>query len=296
MLLILLAAISTPLAIMANWVTYQVLEADAYVGAVQPIVRRERVQRDLVDLIMRELDPALASVTASQTPIRLLVRGAGGHEAVLGQIRGLLASAVATGTFEEIWGEVNRSAHAMVDDVLRGDGAVTDGENGRVFTLNLAELVASIEASPTSPLGQMLAAIPPDQMPQIALFEVPEMPEVAFYVRHARLIGVLLAALSILLIGAGIWLAPSRRRAIAWAGAAMIVSLGIALLVRSRLVDTFARVSDPQERYLATTYVDALVTPLEIALLVAAVIGLATAVAAWLLGRRGRRTAVPARS
>jgi hypothetical protein len=76
----------------------------------------------------------------------------------------------------------------------------------------------------------------------------------------------------------------------------MIVSLGIALLVRSRLVDTFARVSDPQERYLATTYVDALVTPLEIALLVAAVIGLATAVAAWLLGRRGRRTAVPARS
>jgi multisubunit Na+/H+ antiporter MnhC subunit len=180
--------------------------------------------------------------------------------------------------------------------VLRGDGAVTDGENGRVFTLNLAELVASIEASPTSPLGQMLAAIPPDQMPQIALFEVPEMPEVAFYVRHARLIGVLLAALSILLIGAGIWLAPSRRRAIAWAGAAMIVSLGIALLVRSRLVDTFARVSDPQERYLATTYVDALVTPLEIALLVAAVIGLATAVAAWLLGRRGRRTAVPARS
>lgn len=282
--LILLAAVTTPLAIVTNWLSLQVLDTDAYVGAVQPIVRQERVREDLVAVIMREIDQALADVTASQAPIRLLVRGAGGHEAVLGQIRGLLAGAIATDTFEEIWGDLNRAAHAMVDDVLRGEGAVTEGENGRVFTLNLAELVSSLESNPLSPLGQVLAAIPFDAMPHIALFEVPEMPAVALYVRHARLIGFLLAGLSTLLLIAGVWLAPGRRRAVGWAGAAMIGSLAIFLLLRAVVVDELGAVSDPQERYLATTYVEALVASLEIALVVVTGIGIITAVVAWTLG------------
>jgi hypothetical protein len=278
--LITLAALLVPLAIVTSWLRLQVLDTDAYVGAVQPIMREESRQRDLVALVMREIDPALARVTDDRTAVRLLVNRSGGHAAVLDQIESLLERAVGSETFERLWGNVNRTAHAAALDVLRGEGTV-EGTNGRVFTLNLGTLIEALNTDPSSIIGQILEAIPFKEMPDVALFKAPEIPAAKVYIEHATAIALLLTGLSMLLLLAGIALAGNCRRALSWAGASMLTSLALFVALQTVLADLLGQVADPRERSLAEAFVGALASSLGIDLIVVATTGLIVAIAAW---------------
>lgn len=285
---IVLGAILVPIAVTAGWMRFDLLDADAYVSAIEPVAREEAVQRNLTALILRETDEAITALIRVQPEVGELVDLAGGQQEVLAQIEPLLVAFLPSDEFASIWSGINRLAHETVILVLRGDGRVA-GEDRDYFVLDLARLVEALPIDPESEIGQILAQIPEDELPDVELFAAPEIPVAESYLRHATTVALVLGLAAALLLAAGIWLARDRHRATILAGALIaLFSFGVALIFQTLLADQLNQVRVEQERALAAAYVEALVWPFVSSLLAAGFIGVLAVVGAWLIGRRAQ--------
>lgn len=308
--LLVLACLAAPVAVVSVWAGSLVSDTNRYVETVAPVADDPGVQAAITDqvttAIMAQLDldrlttealealadrPALPPRVAGTLPA-LAVPLTQGVEAFT---RAQAAELLASSEFEVVWAELNRVAHAQVVVLLRGEqGGAVSAQDDRI-TLNLAPVVAEVRARLLDRGFALAERIPPvDTTFVLVESEGIGQAQRAYAVLDA--LGVWLPLATVVALAAGVLLAHDRRRALLRAAlgiTAGMVALGVALTL-TRILYVQTTPVDLLTADSAGQVFDTLVRFLRDGLRATAVLFLLVALAAFLAGPSSAATRVRA--
>ncbi|MFE6165157.1 hypothetical protein ACFQ7F_40300 [Streptomyces sp. NPDC056486] len=266
-LLLVLACVLVPLGALSTWAKYEIQDADQYVATMAPLASdsavREAVAGAVTDGVMKEID-----VGPLQGTVESFVRDA-------------VRSFTGTAAFRTAWKTANREAHAAVQDAL------TDQSDGGAVTIDLAPITEQVKkqlADDDVPFANRI----PVEHTEVTLMQSSDLGPFGKGFHMLQVAGLWLPLAAVLLAVAGIFLAVRRRRAVICT--ALGAALGGAVLAVAIAVGRGLTLDDlPKDvsRPAAEAVYDALTSSLSVAAWVILGVGLAVALAAWLLGRRG---------
>ncbi|WP_241267517.1 hypothetical protein [Streptomyces scabichelini] len=303
--LMLLAFLLAPSAVVAAWVDSEVSDTDRYVQTVAPIAKEPSVQSTVTDrLTKRVVDTIDVAAITSATAKALKQQGAPpqvvqGAEALTGPLTSALNSAVhdivhkvvASDQFAEVWDEANRRAHAAVVEVLTGDdsSAIQAGDDS--VDLNLGTVIDDVKQTLVG-AGFDQAAKIPDVDKTIHLFQTDKLNEAQDAMRLLDIIGTWLPVVVLVLAALAVWSAPAHRVALmatAIGVGVMMIALLIGLAVmRQVYLDSVPTTALPQGT--AAEIYDTFIRFLRNSTRTVLVIAVITALAAYLYGPgRGAR-------
>ena len=246
--MIVLAAIIAPLAVVAIWAHDEIGDTDRYVQTVAPLASDPAVQdaissriteeifsrldvkaitQDAVDaLAARGLPPAAAtSLKALATPL-----SSGVHSFVADKVDALVKSPA----FQQAWEAANRQAHAQVVAVLTGDlqnSAVS--VEGKTVSVNLATVIESVKAQ-LEDSGFGLASKIPTVNAEFTIVQSVDITKAQNYFRILSGMARGLPIVALALLAGAVAIGRSRRRTLvvgALAIAASMLVLGLTLNV-----------------------------------------------------------------
>ncbi|MEU9337841.1 hypothetical protein AB0D49_32535 [Streptomyces sp. NPDC048290] len=291
--LIVVGCLLAPLAIVASWAADEVGDTDRYVATVAPLASDPAVQDAVANRVTNalmshiDLSTLLSGVPRTDRP-RL--------EKALGKLGNSLESALrsfvydkahevaASSTFQTLWTDANRRAHAALDKALTGSGGGAVQLTDNTVTLDLGPVVDQVKQRLVA-AGLTVAGRIPEVHTDITLVKSDEVGKVKTYTRLLQIFGNWLPVLAVLLIAAGVLLAVRRRRALVAAclGAAVAaLVLGIGLDV-FRVIYLDRLPADVSQSAAGAVY-DTLTTFLHTMVRVVVVLGVVIALAAWLTG------------
>ncbi len=232
--LLVVAALLFSASVVAVFVRTQLLDTDRYVETVAPLARNPVVQDAiadrLTDEVMTKLD--VAGLT-EQLATALQDRGA---PEIINQLVGPMVSGirnfvrteihnvVTTDRFAQVWDSANRIAHDELDAVLTtGQGQLLTAE-GTEISLNVGELLTIVKQRLVD-AGFGLAARVPDTSITVPLFHVEQLPRIRTAVSILNTLYWLLPLLALLLLLAGVLVAPNRRRGLLVGSIAFAIAL-----------------------------------------------------------------------
>ncbi|QNE76784.1 hypothetical protein F0344_21095 [Streptomyces finlayi] len=303
--LLLLAFLLAPLAVVGAWVDSEVSDTDRYVQTVAPIATEPSVQNTVTDRLTKRVvdnvDVAAFTTAVAQTLERegappRVVQGA---EALTGPLTSVLNSTVhdivhrvvTSDRFADVWSDANRQAHAAVVKVLTGEGssAIRTGDDS--IDLNLGAVIDNVQQKLVD-AGFDQAAKIPDVDKTITLFETDKLNEAQGAMRLLNAIGTWLPVLVLALAALAVWSAPAHRAALMAAAigvAVMMIVLLVALAVmRQVYLDSVSTTALPQ-RTAADIY-DTFIRFLKNSTVTVLVLAVITAFSAYLYGPgRGAR-------
>ncbi len=245
-MLIVVGCLLAPLSVFAVWTANQVSNTDRYVANVEPLIHDPSVQRALTDKITAEIDARLnVKGLATQAAGALTQRGLTRVGALLNNFSGQLASAVygfihtqvakivASPQVANLWVQVNRQVHAQLVKALSGqsNGAVTISNNQVV--LNLGPFINVVKRDLAN-RGLTIVNRLPHINPTLALFSAKYLVKAQPGYRLLNDLKWALPILTLVLLGLGVYVARSHRRALIGAGlglAASMVILGLGLTI-----------------------------------------------------------------
>ncbi|MGF1428637.1 hypothetical protein [Kitasatospora sp. LaBMicrA B282] len=289
-LLIVLAALLTPLGILSVWVVSQITDTDRYLATVAPLAHNADVQAGVTQLVSDRI--------AQQIELGSLIDGlAPGLGNLLGPLTGVLDNGVAGvvrsqvaqlvdgPAFADLWLDVNRTAHASLVQGLTGHGGGGAVRiSGDTVTLDLAPLMDQVKnalAAHGLPIATKLPATHTDY----TLVSSPAVHRVRTGFRLLQEAGYWLPAGAAVLATAGVLLARRRRRAVVGAAlgcAGGAVLLGITVTVfRGSYLDALPDAVSPPA---AGAVYDALTRFLTGGVRDVVLLGVLVALGAWLTG------------
>ncbi|MEU3736770.1 MULTISPECIES: hypothetical protein [unclassified Streptomyces] len=263
--LLVLAVLLVPLGALSTWAKYEIEDADRYVATMAPLASdpdvRDAVADAVTDGVAKEIDAG---------PLQ---------DTVESFVRDAVRSFTGTPAFEAAWKAANREAHAAVQDAL------TDQADGGAVTIDLAPITEQVKRQLDAD-GVPFADRIPVTHTEVTLMESSDLGPFGKGFHMLQVAGLWLPLAAVLLAVAGIFLAVHRRRAIirtalgaALAGAALALAV---MVGRGLTLDDLPKdVSRPA----AEAVYDALTSSLSVAGWVILGVGLAAALAAWLLRR-----------
>jgi hypothetical protein len=244
--LIVIGCILAPLSVISVWTANQVSNTDRYVANIEPLIHDPSVQRALTDKITIEIESRLnVKGLATQAATALNQRGLTRVGALLNSFSGQLAGAVngfihtqvakivASPQVARLWLEVNRRSHAQLVKALsgQGGGAITIS-NGKVV-LNLGPFIELIKTR-LAARGLTVVKNIPQINPTFPLFSAKYLVKAQTGYRLLNDLKIVLPILTLVLIGLGVFVARSHRRALIGAGlgfAASMLILGLGLTI-----------------------------------------------------------------
>jgi len=244
--LIVVGCLLAPLSVFAVWTANQVSNTDRYVANVEPLIHDPSVQRALTDDITRQITTRLnVKGLAEQAAGALTQRGLTRVGALLNNFSSQLASAtygfihtqvakiVASPQVARLWVQVNRQVHAQLVKALsgQGNGAVTISNNQVV--LNLGPFINVVKRDLAN-RGLTIINRLPNINPTLALFSAKYLVKAQAGYRLLNTLKWALPIISLVLLGLGVYVARSHRRALIGAGlglAASMVVLGLGLTI-----------------------------------------------------------------
>ena len=298
--LIVLGCILAPLSVIGIWTANQVSNTNRYVENVSPLIHEPAIQAALTDKISAQIDAHLpiqsltnqaASTLTSKgfTRVGTLLHSFSGSlaSAVQGFIHGQVAKIVKSQQVANLWVELNRRVHAQLVNALSGQhstNAAITTSNGKVV-LNLGPVITLVKAKLAAKGLSIVSAIPYIN-PQFALFNDKYLVQAQSGYRLLNDLKIVLPIVTLLLLGAGIYLARSHRRATVGAGlglAASMLVLGIALAIaRGIYLNSVPSTVLPSDA--AAVLYDTLVRFIKDGLRILLVVGLIVAIAAFFTG------------
>jgi hypothetical protein len=193
---------------------------------------------------------------------------------------------------EAIWARIMSNAHRELIAVL--DGRTPASQPDGSVTIDLAPLIADTAAEVGVPAAR-LASLPPDAG-KITILPGERLDTVRTAVRALRAVANWLALICFLLYAAAIWLAADRRRQLLRVGFGLVVAAIVLAVARAGiggyLPGAVAKTAEGEDATRAAWHIVS--EPLGDAILTIFVLGLLTAVAAWLGGAGARATRVRA--
>jgi hypothetical protein len=306
--LIVVGCVLAPVAVIGVWAGNEISDTGRYVATVEPLIHDPAIQKVLADKITVQITSRLnITGTVDQAAAQLNNRGLTRISSLLTQFSPQIASSV-TGFIHSTvlsvvsspaaataWVQVNTVAHQSVVKVLsgQGNGAISTS-NGQIV-LNLGPFIAVAKQDLVAKGFSLASNIPPVS-PTLALFQADDLGKAQSAYRLVTTLKIVLPILALVLIGAGVYVARGRRRALVGAGlglAASMLILGIGLgIARAIYLNSVPSATLPSDA--AGAAYDALVHFLRQGLRVVLVVGLVVAIAAFFTGPS--RTAIQTRS
>jgi hypothetical protein len=240
-LLIVLGSLLAPLAVTAVWVNSQVSDTDRYVATVAPLARDPALQRAVTDRITLEVFNRIDIAGLTNQVADALTRQ-GAPPAVGTALQGMatpiaagvqnwvhdqIAKLVASDEFAQAWAEANRAAHAQLVAALTGDQSGALVVQGDTVSVRLATFVNAVKARLVAN-GFALAARIPEVNAEFVILQSADVGKAQRYFRLLDALGTWLPVIALLLLAAGVFAAPGKRRALI--GAAFGVALSMVLL------------------------------------------------------------------
>ena len=296
--LIVLGCILAPISVIGIWTANQVSNTNRYVENVSPLIHEPAIQAALTDKISAQINAHLpiqaltnqaANTLTSKgfTRVGTLLHSFSGSlaSAVQGFIHTQVAKIVKSPQVATLWVELNRRVHAQLVKALsgQGNGAITTS-NGKVV-LNLGPFIDLVKMR-LAARGLTIVNSLPAINPQFALFNDKYLVQAQSGYRLLNDLKIVLPIVTLLLLGAGIYLARGHRRATVGAGlglAASMLILGIALAIaRGIYLNSVPSTVLPSDA--AAVLYDTLVRFIKDGLRILLVIGLIVAIAAFFTG------------
>jgi hypothetical protein len=296
--LIVLGCVLAPVSVLAVWTANQVSDTNRYVENVAPLIHEPSVQSALTEKITTQINTRLnvqgltnqaANALSSRglTRVGTLLHTFSGQlaGAVGGFIHTQVAKIVASPQVATLWEQVNRRAHAQLVKALsgQGKGSVTIS-NGQVV-LNLGPFIDLVKHR-LAARGFTIVNNIPAINPTLALFSAKYLVKAQTGYRLINDLKIVLPILSLLLMGAGVYIAKGHRRALIGAGlglAGSMLILGIALAI-ARSIYLNSVPSNVLPANAAAVLYDTLVRFIKDGLRVILVVGLIVAIAAFFTG------------
>jgi hypothetical protein len=297
-LLIVLGCVLAPLSVIGVWTANQVSDTSRYVANVAPLISEPSIQRALTDKITSEVTGQLhVKALTSQAAAALSQRGLTRAGDLLGSVSGSIASAVngfihdqvakivASPQVARLWTKLNRAAHAQVVKILSGQGrAAITVVNGQA-TLSLGPLIDTVKKNLSAKGLTLVNKIPPIN-PTFPLFSAKQLMKAQKVYRLLNTLKIVLPILAVVLLGLGVYVARSHRRALVGAGlgvAASMLVLGAALAIaRSIYLGSVPSSVLPADA--AAALFDTLVRFIKTGLRLLLVVGLIVAIGAFFTG------------
>ncbi|MFJ9585344.1 hypothetical protein [Streptomyces acidicola] len=248
--LLLLALLLSPLAVVSAWVHDTVTNTDGYVETVAPLASEPAVQQAVInrltDRVMTNIDvgavtSALASSLKDAGAPPRVVAGAdalkGPLEAtVRGTVDRVVTRVIVSDTFKRAWVGANRRAHAAVTNVLTGENNGVIRAQGNTIQLDLGQVVNQVKQRLVDAGFEKASAIPaPDR--RITLFETKQLDKAQATFRVLDVVGTWLPVVTIAFAALAVWVAPGHRfmlLVLATGVGVMMVLLIVALAVARR--------------------------------------------------------------
>ena len=236
-LLIVLGCVLAPVSVLAVWTANQVSDTGRYVANVEPLVRNPAVQGALADKITIQITGALnvkglTDQAAAQLSQRGLTRistlltsfGPSIASSVNGFIHSQVLQIVSSPAFDTAWVQANRIAHGQLVAALSGrTGGAISSSNGQV-SIGLGPFITQAKQD-LSARGFTLANSIPAINPTFVLFSSRDLVKAQGGYRLINDLKIVLPILSLLLMGAGIYIARQHRRALIAAGLGLAASM-----------------------------------------------------------------------
>lgn len=297
--LVVLAAVLVPVALIAVWVHDIVLDTDRYVATVAPLARNRAVQDAAVarmaDAVSVRVDgPRAAAELAAwlrsqglppQAARAVQSLGPQLDAAVNTTVQKAATRIVRSEGFALAWQEANRTAHAAVVHVLTGEGRGAVGVEDGTVVLDIGTAVDGLKKELTARGVAPAAAIPATDE-RLVLLSSDQLGKVRKAARALDVVGNWLPPLVAVTGAAGVLLARHRRRTLAraalGAAAGCLVVAVLLAVARGYYLDHLP--SAVRSRDAAAAVFDTLVRFLRLALRTAIVLGVVVALGAWLAG------------
>lgn len=295
-----IAIVMTPVAIVGHWGHRTVIDAEAYIATVGPLIEQPEVQQAVAEAmstaIIDQVDTqqfvtgALGKVLGDSPFASLL--GAPITAGVNNLITDLTKQLVQSDQFEQVWIKTNTLAQHSLVSLLDGNPEGIVQTQGDQVVLDISSLLTAMQQQLVDRGFTVAAKVTIPQTDRvIVLATVPWLPQVQFIYKLSSPILQWLPLFLAALFGLAIILSRNRTRTVLATGVGLIVMSGITLIglnvVESSFVDhlqgtVFAQASS----VFWTTLVRYLMQGLEAVV----VLGLIIAVAGWFAGRSGLAT------
>jgi len=244
--LIVLGCVIAPVAVLGVWAGNEVSNTGRWVATVEPLIHDPAIQNVLTDKITKEITSQLnltSVINQASTQLNskgltrisslLTTFGPQITSAVTGFIHSTVHTVITSQAVANIWVQVNTIAHQAIVKVLSGQGnGALSLRNGQIV-LNLGPIVAQVKQDLLAH-GFSLASNIPAVSPTLALFQAKDLGKAQAGYRLITTLKIVLPILVLVLLGAGVWVARGRRRALVGAGlglAGSMLVLAIGLLI-----------------------------------------------------------------
>lgn len=229
--LVLVTFVATPVALVGTWARTTLLDTDDWVRTVSPLASDARVQAAVADRVADGVVAALPlDEVAERLPGSLGDGAAAGVERRVGDVvRDRSAAAVGSDRFAAAWVAVNRTFHAQLVGLLRGDPDVVGrvDEQGRLL-LDLSGVADTVR-------GAVVAAGVPDRLVPHVTVAVPVLDggttaRLQDTVGRAERAATWAPWLAVVAAVGAVALARRRARALAWVAGVVVLGVGAVLL------------------------------------------------------------------
>lgn len=299
--LVVVAALLAPVAVTLAWARGLVTDTDRYVETVAPLADDPAVQAAITDRVTTALADALRVDTLVQNAsdaldesdlspaVKLLVRSLGGPliDALRNRVRSAVASVVASDAFATAWREANRTASEQLVAVMRGDpDAIAQLDEGGTLSVDLASVIDVVRQN-LSDNGFGLVDRLPTVTASFPLMSNGDLVKLRGLYRAIDVLGTAMIWVVLALLGAAVWLARDRPRAVMVSGfvialAGVILGAGINV---GRGVYTAAALGQVARPDAAVVVYDQVASGLRLATRTTLALGLVIALAGLVAGR-----------
>ncbi|MGW3913428.1 hypothetical protein ACWEBX_18215 [Streptomyces sp. NPDC005070] len=291
--LILLAALLTPLSAVAAWSSDLIGNTDRYVATMEPLASDKDVQdavaKRVTDAVMQHVDVKTLLESAAPADRPELTKAIGPLSGPITSgltdfVHTVALKFVSSDAFATLWTQLNRTAHASVDKALTGKGGGAVKLTNDAVVIDLAPVIDKVKQALVDQ-GLSIAAKIPQVHTNFTVLTSDSIGKTKKIYRLLQVVGFWLPVLTLLLAAGGVLLAVRRRRALVTAAllvAAGAAVLGIALWIfREIYLDGLpSNVSQPA----AESVFDTLVRYLRTSVRLVITLGIIVALAAWLTG------------
>jgi hypothetical protein len=285
-LLLVVASILAPLAVISVWTKNTLLDTDQYVDTVGPLARNEAI----IDAAARNISDALISSTDVEAkikdalPPRAQFIAGPVSESLETLIQRVAVRLLSSDQFETVWERANRRAHDQVVDVLTGEGKTVETANGEVV-VNLTPVVDRVKKK-LNDLGiDVFNDVSAERIsPRLVLFQSDELEQAQGLTNLLQKGAVVLPIVTLLLFAAAIALSRARRKTVLHAGLGLAIGMLVILTAFNVGRTFYLDAVKSANRDAAAAVYDQVLNFLRLSARTGFVIGILIAIGAWLAG------------
>lgn len=228
--LVTLGALLGVLAILAVWISRQVLETDQWVDTSSQLLEDPAIQTALSGYLVDQLyaNVNVQGELQAALPPRAAPLAAPAAGALRTGAEELVDRALQRPRVQQAWEDANRTAHEALVRVVEGNGDVVSSDQG-VVTLDLRALLTQM--AQRTGLGSRVADKLPADAASIVILRSDQLSTVQKIGRALKPLAFVLTLLTLLCFAGAIALARGRRRQAVRASGLALVAAGVATLI-----------------------------------------------------------------